>query len=395
MDLASQLRNYRPDWLTVAVWATILLVEAILLVAYLRSMNARLLPLHIYPFIWINLSIWVLWRTPLPDAPKRTKRIGMLVSGAYFLVLAYFGGFLREGHGFHSHGDIPTEELVTGTSIWLQVPPGYGPMFTYSGEFVLSSISPYLLFGFVALTYLMYVTILDASGEASVGLVGLFSCVGCSFPLITALVTGGATTTAVGAFIYSQTYVLSTVVFVLTVLFLYWRPFKTNSVRSVILAVGIVFVLISGTIHLGMGLSGLVDAATTGGGEVVLSALFVAVALAAYLVVGGYVTEKLPRVQALTLGAGLMAVVFVLYFDYHLFGTLDAVLPLDNVGLEHDHSGHDLAHDNSHAHTPFAQVGELLRADLLALLSKSTEFLAALFLGIVAVQEWIDDSRHF
>ncbi len=381
----TSLSRYRPDAFTAAIWATILFFEAVLLVVYLQLMNAQLLPFHVYPFVWINLSLWVFWRISPPEASARTKRIGAAVAGVYFLVLAYFGGFLREGHRFHAHGDVPVEQLAVGADLLFQIPPGYGPAFTYSGEWVVAAISPYLLVGFLALTYLMYVTVLDASGEAAVGVVGVFSCVGCSFPLITALVSGGATTT-VTAFIYSQAYALSTVVFTLTVLFLAWRPFKTNSVRTVLLTLGLAFVLVSATVHLWLGTTGILGVGTT---EVALSVLFLVIAALSALLVGGYATRRLPRVPTLALSAGLMALVFVLYFDWHLFGVAETLLPLDAVGLEH---GHD-HHDHGESHSALAQVGALLRDDSFALLSKSAEFLAALFLGLVAVQEWVDSDR--
>ena len=388
-DWANAIESRLPEPFVLAVWAAIFLAEAVVLVVHLHVTGARLMLFHVYPFVWINLGIWAVWRTSPPQAPKRTRNIATAVAAGYFLVLAYFGGLLREGHAFHDHGEIPIELLATGFSVHFELPPGYGPALTYSGEFLISSLSPYLLVGFLALAYLMYVTILDASGEASIGLVGLFSCVGCSFPLIAALVSGGAAT-SLAAFVYSQAYALSTVAFVLTVLFLYWRPFEAADVRSTLLAVGFGLVALSGTIHLGLGLSGLLEVATTGTGQLAGSAAFLGVALLAYLAVGGYATGQLPPRPALSLGTGLMIVVFVLYFDWHVVGTLETLLPLESLGLEHDHG-----HGHDHDHGGFlAQAGEHLREDAAALVSKSAELLAIIFLGSVLFQEWVDENRY-
>lgn len=218
------LSELMPEPVVVTIWLSVLLVEAVALVAYAQLANARLMLFHVYPFVWINLGVWVMWRTSTPDAPIGTRRVAGVLAGGYFLVLAYFGGLLREGHAFHDHGETPPAQLASGFDVIAGLPPGYGPALTYSGEYVVSTVAPYMLIGFLALTYLLYVTILDASGGASIGLVGLFSCVGCSFPLIATLVSGGATTT-VAALVYSQAYPLSTAVFAATLLALYWRPF--------------------------------------------------------------------------------------------------------------------------------------------------------------------------
>jgi cytochrome c biogenesis protein CcdA len=58
------------------------------------------------------------------------------------------------------------------------------------------------------------------------GILGLLSCVSCSWPILATLVTGVAGSgTAIAGAAYAQSYGLSTVVFVVTVGLLYWRPF--------------------------------------------------------------------------------------------------------------------------------------------------------------------------
>ncbi len=381
-DWSTIRKQLAPTPFSALIWATVIFFEILLILAYVQLANAQLLPLHFYPFVWINLAVWAIWRTETPSAPRRTKRIAGAIAAGYFLVLAYFGGLVREGHAFHDHGEVPPELLASGFRVIFELPPGYGPALSYSGMYVTSAVIPHLLIGFIALTYLLYVTILDAGGDASVGLVGLFSCIGCSFPLLFALFSGGATT-AVAAFVYSQAYALSTVVFAFTIGVLYWRPFTATTVRSPLVAGGFLLVGLSGAIHLGLGVSGLVS----GDRAPILSVLFLAAGLVMFAVVGGYVTGRIARFRAISLGAGLMALVFVLYLDWHLLGALEAILPLDAVGLAHDHH-----HGHDHNHSILAQFGDLLRDDVTALVAKTAEFLALVFLGTVAIQEWVDIS---
>lgn len=209
------------------VWTAVVAVELLVVLWYTQAMNARLMHFHLYPFVWLNLSVWVVWHTSTPAAPQRRRWIARSIAGGYFLVLAYFGGIVRAGHAFQDHGDISAEQMAQGLRVIVELPPGYGPALTYSGMYVTGSVVPYMFVGFLALTYLLYVTLLSASGEASIGLVGLFSCVGCSFPLVVTLLSGGAGS-AVAAFVYSQAYTLSTLVFVGTLLVLYWRPFSSE-----------------------------------------------------------------------------------------------------------------------------------------------------------------------
>jgi uncharacterized membrane protein YraQ (UPF0718 family) len=71
----------------------------------------------------------------------------------------------------------------------------------------------------------VYATAIDAAGAAISGILGFFSCVSCSWPIVASLassVLGGGTALATTAF--GASYDLSTAVFLLTVGLLYWRP---------------------------------------------------------------------------------------------------------------------------------------------------------------------------
>ncbi|PSQ22176.1 hypothetical protein BRD04_05280 [Halobacteriales archaeon QS_9_67_17] len=130
-------------------------------------------------------------------------------------MLAWAGGLVAPGIG----------DLATGVRVvTYQVPPGFGPVLLYSGERVVVNLVPYQTVGYLTLAGLVYLTVVDVAGSVAAGVVGLFSCVSCTFPVIAAVVsgvTGGAT---FAASVGQGAYGLSTVVFVVTVALLRWRP---------------------------------------------------------------------------------------------------------------------------------------------------------------------------
>jgi len=167
-----------------------------------------------YGLIWLTVSAWVLATTePDPSSPS-TRRRARVVAAGYFGLLLFAGGVVGAGIG----------EAATGFRIaWL--PFGFGPAALYSGAVVTINLIPIYLVGYGALAYLVYDTVIEASGSAAAGLLGLFSCVSCSWPIIVSLasaVTGGSSILVASALQVS--YGLSTAVFVLTAALLYWRP---------------------------------------------------------------------------------------------------------------------------------------------------------------------------
>jgi len=202
-------------------WGTLVLfVEATALVAFLAFGPVAVVdPLYVVlPFVWINVAIWAVVRTVPPDAGGRTRRAGLLVGAAYFLLLAGVGGVLGPGHLFHGHTH------GTGLALSLSVPPGWGPMVLYTGPLVSLVAVPYKLAGYAALAYLVYATVLEASGTVG-ALVGLFSCVSCTWPVlgtVLAGVLGGGS--AVAAFAVGQPYLTSTAVYLSAVGLLVWLP---------------------------------------------------------------------------------------------------------------------------------------------------------------------------
>jgi len=210
----------------VLVWATILLLEAMLIVTYVTINNAALGLFHVYPFIWLNISAWVLWRTARPSGTQRQKLIAGAVATGYFIVLGFFGGLYDivalSDHPEHHHHHF---EQMGGFDLSLAVPPGYGPALFYVGPELQLALIPYLLVGYLTLAYLVYVTVVDAANAAASGVLGIFACIGCSWPILASIVGGAGTTGIVATAVYTQAYELSTIAFVATVALLYWRPF--------------------------------------------------------------------------------------------------------------------------------------------------------------------------
>lgn len=169
----------------------------------------------LYGLVWLNVGGAVLYTTRAPaDAAFSTRRRALAVATAYFGLLAVFGGLVGTGLG----------DAATGFRVaWLT--PGWGPAFVYGGTHLTIVLMPAYLVGYAALAALVYVTILDAAGSAVAGVVGLFSCISCTWPILAAVssaVLGGTGVFAATAF--DASYDLSTAVFLLTVALLYWRP---------------------------------------------------------------------------------------------------------------------------------------------------------------------------
>ncbi len=205
------------DGETLAWLGLVVTTEFLLVVGYvvLFGITVRDWTLFAIPFVWLNIGGWaVLKTTPAPTATRK-RRIAVALGAGYFLVLAYFGGLIA----FES-------SLVTGVSVNLfGLPPGWSPAFVYNGDLLTVVLLPYKVVGYFALAYLVYATALDASNALAGGLVGIFSCVSCSFPIIAGVVTGIAGGGGALAVAASQwTYILSTLVFVVTVGLLFWRP---------------------------------------------------------------------------------------------------------------------------------------------------------------------------
>lgn len=207
-----------------AVWGVVLLVEGLLVAAYLQVAPGTVTDpwILVYPFVWINVGVWAIITTDPPAVSRRQWWIAAIIGVAYFVVLAVVGGLVNPGHALHGHAH------ASGVRVVIQaIPPGWSPALFYGGEYVTVGVFPFMAIGYVALSYLVYTTVLDAAGSAVAGVVGLFSCVSCTWPVLGTILTGvfGSSSAVVG-FATSQPYGASTVVFLTAIALLYWRPLR-------------------------------------------------------------------------------------------------------------------------------------------------------------------------
>jgi len=167
-----------------------------------------------FGFIWLNVSAWVVANRRPPAASRSLRRRAAAVAAGYFGLLLFAGGIVGFGIG----------DAATGFRV-APLPFGFGPAVLYSGALITINLLPIYLVGYSALAYLVYVTVIDTAGSAAAGVIGLFSCVSCSWPIVASLASGliggGSLLTASALQI---SYGLSTAVFVLTAALLYWRP---------------------------------------------------------------------------------------------------------------------------------------------------------------------------
>ncbi|MEF8881743.1 MAG: hypothetical protein V5A34_04370 [Halapricum sp.] len=168
----------------------------------------------LYPFVWINVGLWAIWRTNPARTTRRRRYLAASLAVGYFLLLAYAGGLVG-----------PATRFSVAPGFALDTPPGFSPALLYDGSLIKMSLLPYKVVGYLALAYLVYATIIDAASSAITGVLGLFACISCTWPIIAAVVTGtlggGA---AVANAVYAGGYDLSIAVFLVTVGLLYWRP---------------------------------------------------------------------------------------------------------------------------------------------------------------------------
>lgn len=191
---------------------TLLAVELLAVALYLRITGTGVLaPRYtLYPFVWINVGVWVLLRRPAVAAARRRRLLAGTVAVGYFLLLAVAGGLLGGG-GMSMPARI----------VWLS--PGWGPALLYTGDWVSLTVIPFEVVGYGVLATLVYTVVLAGARSALAGLLGVATCVGCLWPFGAALlaVLGGVGSPLATA-VPGVAYDLSTALFLLTVGMLYW-----------------------------------------------------------------------------------------------------------------------------------------------------------------------------
>jgi len=200
---------------TVAYWALVLWTEFALVVAYLTLNTTTVTePRYlVYPFVWINVGLLAVVHTrrSLRDRTpgRRTRLVAGALAAAYLAVLCLLGGLLYLPVLSPAH---------TGTLFSVSwVVPGWGPIVTARTHAFQVTVVPFKFAGYLALSYVLYARLLDATRALASAVFGLFSCVGCTVsllaPLLGASAFGAATT---------LTWDASTVVYLLAIATLYW-----------------------------------------------------------------------------------------------------------------------------------------------------------------------------
>jgi hypothetical protein len=193
---------------TVSVLGVALVVEALVMVAYLLAVDPQVLaPRYlVYPFVWVNVALVAVLRARSPRGNDRSRAVGAAVALAYLALLSVTSGVVAES------------TALTGVRVVWPLPPGWGPALLAGGAGLRVALVPYEVVGYAVLAYLVYGTVVEARSVVG-GAVGLVSCVGCTLPVAAGLVgavVGG--TAAVGATTWA--YDLSTVAYVLAVVLL-------------------------------------------------------------------------------------------------------------------------------------------------------------------------------
>lgn len=224
MSLATRVQQFRPSREFTLGLTGLVVLEVSLIGLYIRFSSGTITDplILLYPFIWINVSVWAVLTTGPPSVSTRHRWIAGAIGVGYFVLLAAVGGLVTPGHAFHGHTHASSFRLVLTT-----LPPGWAPAILYGGSFIGLALFPFRLIGYLALAYLVYVTLLDAAGSVVSGLIGLFSCVSCTWPVLGTVLTsvfGG--TSAVALVAMNRPYGVSTLVFLSAVALLYWRPLR-------------------------------------------------------------------------------------------------------------------------------------------------------------------------
>lgn len=174
----------------------------------------------IYGLLWIFVGAIVIWKTNPASADARTRRRATIVAIVYLSILSIVGGVVITTGGNAANALTQSFGIRVATLL-----PGWGPAPIITTPIGAVVLMPARIVGYLALTYLVYATVIDAARAAVSGIVGLLSCVSCSWPVIASVlsgVLGGGS--AVAAIAVDFSYDVSTVVFILTIALLYWRP---------------------------------------------------------------------------------------------------------------------------------------------------------------------------
>jgi len=201
----------------------ILTTEFCLTIVYLLYSGVTLTDplILLYPFLWINSSIFVLLLI-LPTSMPFLRRLPALFLGIlYFIVLAYLSSILDLGHIFHGHSLFDHDFGLRVA--FAPLPPGWAPSIFYSGNIVSIYALFFELIGYLSLSYLFYRSVLSFDRFALSGVIGVFSCVSCTWPLIGAYLSSISGSSLPLFLSTHQSYGLSTLIFITALSLLFWN----------------------------------------------------------------------------------------------------------------------------------------------------------------------------
>lgn len=215
-NAVERFRSLPPDRQRRLVY-TVVVGNTLVLFLLLYAVTAERSPTALWavPVVWLTAGTWALLRVSPAPADRRTKLLAGAIAAGYFAVLAFVGGLVA-----------PAGEVAVGLTLQVtELPPGWNPALLYSGATIQVALVPFTAFGYLTLAYLVYATALEAKSAVAGGVLGMFSCVSCTLPVLASLiggVLGGGTALLAAA--SAQTYALGTVAFLLTVGLLTYRP---------------------------------------------------------------------------------------------------------------------------------------------------------------------------
>lgn len=197
------------------LWIFIIFIEVFIVWTYflLSSSEPTSIRYLTYPFIWMNTSIWVVYNTEhISSENNYITLLVLAISIIYFLVLLYIPGLIG----------LSTNTPATGL-YFSMVSPGWGPIISYTGNLIQFTIIPFQVIGYLSITYLIYISLLNTAKSSIVGgMLGIFTCVGCITPIFASLLGflgGGLTSLTTSA--YSFSYDIGTIIFLITIGLLY------------------------------------------------------------------------------------------------------------------------------------------------------------------------------
>lgn len=214
-------RTYRSQLWTLAAVNALVALQVLVAVLYGLVFGTSLLSLHIFllPFVWTTVSAVTLWYTePVSRGSKPTAFAGAVAVG-YLSLFLWLSGTI----GFTpSQLEPVTGPLGFGFDAGRSF--GWGPILYYSGEWVGARIIPYQLIGYLSLSYMVYLAVLDVTRSASAGTIGLVLCPGCAAAAFVPAFGGIAGVSAALSVFLQFSYEIATVMFVVAMGWLYYQP---------------------------------------------------------------------------------------------------------------------------------------------------------------------------